>query len=281
LSRGVCRNVLLGLVLIVPGAVGLGLSAAKEPEPSKDRLRQIEARGHLLFRLDQMAADSTDALRDLGAELTGRGLYICREEAEAIACVFGSLEEGGELQIHYETRKHEDGTIAVGGQSPQRSEGAFWSRAANAVRLAAAAFPFDRSAEAYNHVVVPEEDEVMSVYFYPSTDRPRVRVLGADGVVTVRADGSTELTRFHTRLQVTELPEDESEMVAGAHTHVLASEPNPLDVLYVLTPPVATEYILGRHWAFEVDETGTITPLGNTEEFVNGLRAAREGQGKD
>ena len=202
------------------------------------------------------------------------GLYICSREKTGLRCAFGTpSKDSGTFALAYlVVEDHTEGDLDVFQFQVPRDERGWLARAAAAIRNAASVFPFHQDAEAYNHVVVPERDNSISVYFIPGTRRDGVRVMGADGVVQVTSAGDTEVQRYHQALLITEVPPDAGEYAGGSHTHSLLSAPNPLDVFYAMTAPGAAEYVLGRNWAFEVDSTGAIQSLGKTEKFVEKLK---------
>ena len=77
-----------------------------------------------------------------------------------------------------------------------------------------------------------------------------------------------------------DLPVDANEYSFSAHTHIEVSAPNPLDVYYAIMAPGGSEYVLGPTWSFEVDHSGSIRSMGETEEFVESLRKSADAEEK-
>ncbi len=273
LSVTATSGLALCCALSAPLAPLLAGSEGVDPKPSRHELKAIEKRGKLIVELDRFAAKSTDVMYTQGLGMPESGLYICTKEKTGLQCTFGTPHiESKVFTVAFIVREDRtEGDVDLFQFQVPKDERGWLAQAAAAILKAGSVFPFNDGAEAYNHIVVPERDNTISVYFIPATSRHDVRVMGADGVVRITPAGDTDIHRYHQALLTFDVPPDAGELTGGAHTHTLLSAPNPLDVYYAMTASGGAEYVLGANWAFEVDNTGAIQSLGNTAAFIEKL----------
>lgn len=259
--------------LAVLPLVSLLLGAAPT-QPTAAVLAQVTARGRALFLYDAAAVAATDAVtQKFGTAAPvpsgARMLYIGRPTAAGWQFDFGYLSAHGKsFTIVY--RSVEDGLNSRAFTASQlagvAAQGdAFDVAAAHALLLAMRTFAFNRTVQ-YDYALLQRQDGAWYAYLYPAYTGYANPQFGADGRLTISADGTQiiENHRMHNALisEGANVPQH-AQSVAGFHTDVVDDVPEDSDVFHVLLrQPRIPDYVGASGHLYRINADGTIDDLG-------------------
>jgi hypothetical protein len=256
---------IVGLVLS-----SIATAAERKPPPSQAALNAIRDRGRLLAFMDRAAWVCTDRVQERHKGSLGEGgAFIVYVDNGVYKVAFGvGNEGGGTFLTKFEGIYNlQSAGCDVESFDPPRQDTGWLPEAYTALRRAGSIFERDPQAEAYNHAIVRESADEISIYFYPGTTGNDL-VLGADAKISVRGE-NTEVTRYHKALIKQSVPENKDQQLkASFHTHILDNAPNPLDVLYVMNRRTKVpEYIAGEMWVFYIAPNGEVEFAAYTDQL--------------
>lgn len=223
---------------------------------------EVTAIGIRIAKLDFTAWFGTDAVYRIHPDRDRMQYYVAYQDQETWKVAFGRIADDDACFL---TAYEASGDITQtkpfkvqGFQEPRRDTG-WLLQASLAIRDSQKVFPFHPAAETYNCVVLAEDDGTASVYWYPGTTNPDIRVLGADGVVHVRGQHDIKIVQYHKNLM--QQPRKASDSMA-AHTHFLIQQPVPLDVAYVMMGrPPEPSFVICEKQTYLIWKDGAIVAL--------------------
>jgi hypothetical protein len=245
----------------------------KWKNPFRKKPRIMDAAKHVVFpevsktgtqiaKLDHAAWVGTDAVHACKPDPSRMQFYIAYQDGDVWRVAFGLLSDD---EACFLTAYEAYGDIAKAKpfnvdkfEEPRQDEG-WLLQACLAIQASRKVFPFHPAAENYAYVALPEVDGSASVYWYPATTNPKIRLLGADGVVHVRGKEDIEVVQYHKNLM--QQPRHDPQSMQ-AHTHMLIQEPVPLDVSYVMMGrPPEPSFVVCKNQTYLIWKDGSIVEL--------------------
>jgi hypothetical protein len=225
-------------------------------------LPEVTTIGIQIAKLDRAAWRGTDALNAINPDPDRMQFFIPYQDGDVWRVAFGRLADDAS---HFLTAYEAYGDITKSDpfkveqfEEPRQDQG-WLLQACLAIKASQKVFPFHPMSKRYNQVVLREEDGGASVYWYPGTTNPNIKVFGADGVVHVRGEKDVEVVRYHKNLM--QQPRSSGDSIL-THTHMLIQKPVPLDVAYVLmSVPPEPSIILCEKQTYVIWKDGSIVAL--------------------